>query len=762
MKRNVINVVLGIFIAMAFGLAGCGGGGSSSSPPANSQATLSSNTIKISDDTSSKIAVFSNYSSSVPGQQQITFTGTTSQLETMKTGSPILLGITPSTPNGFMGKVSSVAKDTNGNTVVTTEPAALNEVFETLKVNYTKTISAGDIVSVDSIYKKSSVKNTMKNALAAVSGTGEYTETYDLSTDGITHTLDVTLNSDINVSIDIGFFKVNKFNVVATPYYKIVDTVGVTAEVPFLGINKEIARYRIAPIPVATGVWITPIITLRLNANGKIEGVATISQTKEVKYSAGLTYENEAWSNKLDKIIDNHTFDKNIGVSAVVEADVIPQLDLLFNSVAGPYFNFALKGKVTVDPCLDPWLKAEAGVDFNYGARIRLINKEVNYDVALLPFSVVDQVTGPIPYTGVVTGLVTDSLTNKYLSGTEILLTSATGNISKSYTTGSNGVYSIALPACTFDAKFAKARYMDNTIKISDVKVNKTASHDVSLQAGDFIIQSSGTISKVNDTAQLTAVYLDSSGSQHNIPNADLTWSSSNASVATIDALGVAKGVGSGTVTITATENTSGKNATISIAIGVSIDHIKLTADKTSVSTGSSANLTATAYADSAETIIVPSVATDYTWSVTSGSGSVANGVFTARSTLGLATVQAMYIKDPTKENRIDINVKNILEGAWSGPISKACIGGSLLSVSSATFQFTLSPDYRCSSSQLIYYGETTSTTNTWNSGPWCLEYSENTFGTLGWITGSVNGDTMTWNVEIPNCSITYTLTRVQ
>ena len=34
MKRNVINVVLGLFVAMAFGLTGCGGGGDSNTPPA--------------------------------------------------------------------------------------------------------------------------------------------------------------------------------------------------------------------------------------------------------------------------------------------------------------------------------------------------------------------------------------------------------------------------------------------------------------------------------------------------------------------------------------------------------------------------------------------------------------------------------------------------------------------------------------------------------------------------------------------------------
>lgn len=45
MKRNVIKLVLGVFVVMAFGLAGCGGGGGGGTPVNNNTASLTAITI---------------------------------------------------------------------------------------------------------------------------------------------------------------------------------------------------------------------------------------------------------------------------------------------------------------------------------------------------------------------------------------------------------------------------------------------------------------------------------------------------------------------------------------------------------------------------------------------------------------------------------------------------------------------------------------------------------------------------------------------
>jgi len=47
MRRNVINVVLGVFVSVAFGLTGCGsGGGSSTTTSSNSGGGVAKNTVQ--------------------------------------------------------------------------------------------------------------------------------------------------------------------------------------------------------------------------------------------------------------------------------------------------------------------------------------------------------------------------------------------------------------------------------------------------------------------------------------------------------------------------------------------------------------------------------------------------------------------------------------------------------------------------------------------------------------------------------------------
>lgn len=87
---------------------------------------------------------------------------------------------------------------------------------------------------------------------------------------------------------------------------------------------------------------------------------------------------------------------------------------------------------------------------------------------------------------------------------------------------------------------------------------------------------------------------------------------------------------------------------------GLYVDHVKVVSDKSSVGTGLTAQLTAVAYSDAAETKVIPTIATDYAWSITSGSGSVNDGVFTAGNTPEQVTVTALHV---TSGRRSSVNV---------------------------------------------------------------------------------------------------------
>ena len=71
---------------------------------------------------------------------------------------------------------------------------------------------------------------------------------------------------------------------------------------------------------------------------------------------------------------------------------------------------------------------------------------------------------------------------------------------------------------------------------------------------------------KVGDSMQLTATAVDSKG--NTVPNQSFTWSSSNSSVATVSASGVATGKRKGSVTISAqTSQSGGKSGSMQIDV---------------------------------------------------------------------------------------------------------------------------------------------------------------------------------------------------
>jgi uncharacterized protein YjdB len=95
----------------------------------------------------------------------------------------------------------------------------------------------------------------------------------------------------------------------------------------------------------------------------------------------------------------------------------------------------------------------------------------------------------------------------------------------------------------------------------------------------------------VNGTVQLTATVAPSTATNKNV-----SWTTSNANVATVSISGLVKGVGSGTATITATTQDGSKTATSAITIAASTAPGTLTANKTASTITVNGQLTETAW----------------------------------------------------------------------------------------------------------------------------------------------------------------------
>jgi len=134
--------------------------------------------------------------------------------------------------------------------------------------------------------------------------------------------------------------------------------------------------------------------------------------------------------------------------------------------------------------------------------------------------------------------------------------------------------------------------------------------------------------------------------SPSNAGNRDVTWSSSNEAVATVDNYGKVKGVGPGSATITVKTAEGGKTATCKVTVtGSAVSVTGVSLDKTSLEiiAGQSAVLTATVKPSSASNKTVKWSSSDTKVAEVITGTSVAGGVVTAKSQ-GRVTVTATTV----------------------------------------------------------------------------------------------------------------------
>lgn len=109
--------------------------------------------------------------------------------------------------------------------------------------------------------------------------------------------------------------------------------------------------------------------------------------------------------------------------------------------------------------------------------------------------------------------------------------------------------------------------------------------------AGTVVVSPSAASVVVGDTTRLTATVKDANGNA--VTNPAVTWSTSNASIATVSASGLVTGLDTGQVTITATSNGGSGTATVTVA-PVPVGSVVVQPPAASVSAGSTVQLTAT------------------------------------------------------------------------------------------------------------------------------------------------------------------------
>ncbi|HEX8814869.1 MAG TPA: Ig-like domain-containing protein [Terriglobales bacterium] len=153
---------------------------------------------------------------------------------------------------------------------------------------------------------------------------------------------------------------------------------------------------------------------------------------------------------------------------------------------------------------------------------------------------------------------------------------------------------------------------------------------------------------QTGSTVQMSAVGTYSDGSTNNVSN--VSWSSSDTTIASISTGGLVTGVGSGQATITGAAQTVTGSATITVTIA-NLTSIKVTTDPaglTSVVAGNSVQFVATGISNGQPVVITDSV----TWSISPSSvtnASIDSTGFMTTTSGGTGTQQIQIsAQDPT------------------------------------------------------------------------------------------------------------------
>ena len=295
---------------------------------------------------------------------KVVFDGNTTQLESLTVGSIIVSGITTNAPYGFLRKITNIQKSGTIYTFTTVE-VPLEEAFEELHVDYTKTFSTSDTARR---VTGTSFTIDLPN-MVLYDGDGNNATTAD----------QIKLNENIEITpsfrfaVDISRFKL-QYAIIEGNYQTILDqsivaggSVGsMSKEVDIF--EKPLAAY---PLPGLPFLVVVPNLRVSLGATASINVSVTASQKITSNINAYIEYKNSTWDKDYTQTMQTtHNF-SGINGNASVKVYVEPAIDFkLYNS------NWAkgsisaqgyLKATGTLFPTPDCELKAgvSAGAEAN-------------------------------------------------------------------------------------------------------------------------------------------------------------------------------------------------------------------------------------------------------------------------------------------------------------------------------------------------------------------------------------------------------------
>ena len=459
LKGSILSLLFWLLI-----LAGCGGG-SGGATTASGSAVIPATTKVLDTGTLAKISTIS------PDQSAVVFSGTTAQLNNIKTGDVIVSGVTPSTPEGMLRKVTAIQAAPDGTTTLLTSTATLEEAVKKGSFSLKKEFATNDVVSAKTLANGVTV-SPLQLSPGTFSVSLDNVVIYDAdgneatTGDQITASGTVNFKPTVEISGDIDGFTLKQF------YFSVTgeesSDITVSAAAPFPGLDK---RRLLKEFDLGTQtIWLDgfPIVTsfklgLYVGVTGNISLGISANANQKTTITGGVKYDNNGWAPVSNYKYEYGYQPPTVDASASMKCYAGPEFSMKFYGVAGPYANFHGYLLLQANPLSTPWWELFAGMEANAGAKIELLSGKISarYETTLLDQKEsLAHASDAYVKKGAISGSVKDAITGSPLNGVSITVASQGTTVSTA-TTGTDGLYSLQAAAESgYTVTFSKSGYM--------------------------------------------------------------------------------------------------------------------------------------------------------------------------------------------------------------------------------------------------------------------------------------------------------------
>ncbi|MCA9935852.1 MAG: hypothetical protein KC415_18080, partial [Anaerolineales bacterium] len=310
-----------------------------------------------------------------------TFAQSTPELAALDAGDVMVGGVSDAAPHGFLRQVSDVTT-ANGQVVVTTAAATLEDAIQQGEFSYAKRLTPADIEGMTTQLGVQLVQPATANIedsfFFEINDVVLYDDDGDLGT-----TYDqLKVNGSLELAPDFSFdWRIEDWTLQELEFVfntQEIAELEFQVEVDLLSaeLRYELARLHLGTITVFVGP--VPIVFLiempiYLRADGDVSVGITTTVTQEANLSAGLRYEQGNWSPIASLTNDFGWEPPTLSAGVDLKGYIDPPLSLLLYGVTGPFAGVNPYLKLEADIFADPWWELFAGIEATVGVKVEVL-----------------------------------------------------------------------------------------------------------------------------------------------------------------------------------------------------------------------------------------------------------------------------------------------------------------------------------------------------------------------------------------------------